>query len=99
MLNDANAAALGEICVGGGRGKQNAVFVTLGTGVGGGILVGGKLLTGVHGSGGEIGHIKVTMTQPAAAAAARSDAWSNMPRPPASSRPHGNCLRGKWAAA
>ena len=60
MLNDANAAALGEICVGGGRGKQNAVFVTLGTGVGGGILVGGKLLTGVHGSGGEIGHIKVT---------------------------------------
>ena len=58
-LNDANAAALGEMWLGGGKGHDNVVFVTLGTGVGGGIIVGGKLLSGVHGAGGEIGHIKV----------------------------------------
>ena len=59
VLNDANAAALGEMWLGGGKGHDNVVFVTLGTGVGGGIIVGGKLLSGVHGAGGEIGHIKV----------------------------------------
>ncbi len=58
-VNDANAAALGEMWQGGGKGCDNVVFVTLGTGVGGGIIVGGKLLSGVHGSGGEIGHMKV----------------------------------------
>lgn len=59
VVNDANAAALGEMWQGGGKGCDNVVFVTLGTGVGGGIIVGGKLLTGVHGAGGEIGHLKV----------------------------------------
>ena len=59
VVNDANAAALGEMWQGGGKGFDNVVFVTLGTGVGGGIIVGGKLLTGVHGAGGEIGHINV----------------------------------------
>lgn len=58
ILNDANAAAMGEMGMGGGKGAENLVFVTLGTGVGGGIIVGGKLLAGVHGAGGEIGHIK-----------------------------------------
>ncbi len=58
-LNDANAAALGEMWQGGGKGCSNVVFVTIGTGVGGGIIVDGKLLVGVHGSGGEIGHIKI----------------------------------------
>lgn len=57
--NDANAAALGEMWRGGGEGCDNVVFVTLGTGVGGGIIVGGKLLSGVHGAAGELGHIKV----------------------------------------
>ena len=57
--NDANVAALGEMWQGGGKGCDNVVFVTLGTGVGGGIVMGGKLLTGVHGAGGEIGHLKV----------------------------------------
>lgn len=57
--NDANAAALGEMWRGGGEGCDNVVFVTLGTGVGGGIVVGGKLLTGVHGAAGELGHIKM----------------------------------------
>lgn len=58
-VNDANAAALGEMWQGGGKGCDNVVFVTLGTGVGGGIIVNGKLLTGTHGAGGEIGHIKM----------------------------------------
>ena len=58
-VNDANAAALGEMWRGGGEGCDNVVFVTLGTGVGGGIIVGGKLLSGVHGAAGELGHIKV----------------------------------------
>ena len=54
--NDANVAALGEFWKGGGQGSENMVFVTLGTGVGGGIIVEGKLLHGAHGSGAEIGH-------------------------------------------
>ena len=55
--NDANAAALGEAWKGGGKGCINVVVVTLGTGVGGGIIVNGKILSGSHGSVGEIGHI------------------------------------------
>ena len=55
--NDANAAALGEMWKGGGEGYQNLVMVTLGTGVGGGIIINGKMLTGANGAGGEIGHI------------------------------------------
>ena len=55
--NDANVAALGEYWVGGGKGYENMVMVTLGTGVGGGIIVEGKLLSGAHGAGGEIGHM------------------------------------------
>ena len=57
--NDANVAALGEFWKGGGQGCDNMVFVTLGTGVGGGIVVEGNLLHGAHGSGAEIGHICV----------------------------------------
>lgn len=59
VANDANAAALGEMWQGGGKGCSNMVLVTLGTGVGGGVIVEGKLLTGIHGSSGEIGHIKL----------------------------------------
>ena len=55
--NDANAAALGEVWKGGGSGHSNVVVVTLGTGVGGGIIVNGKILSGYSGAGGEIGHI------------------------------------------
>ena len=55
--NDANVAALGEYWKGGGQGCDNMIFVTLGTGVGGGIVVEGKLLHGAHGSGAEIGHM------------------------------------------
>lgn len=57
--NDANVAALGEQWQGGGRGFQNLVMVTLGTGVGGGIVLGGRIVPGVHGAAGEIGHLLV----------------------------------------
>lgn len=55
--NDANAAAFGEIWQGGGKGYNSMVAVTLGTGVGGGIVLNGRILTGATGAGGEIGHI------------------------------------------
>ena len=57
--NDANVAALGEMWKGGGAGFSNIVVVTLGTGVGGGIIINGKILAGVTGAGGEIGHIHI----------------------------------------
>lgn len=57
--NDANVAALGEVWQGGGKGFKNIVMVTLGTGVGGGIVIDGKIIPGSYGAGGEIGHIKV----------------------------------------
>lgn len=57
--NDANMAAMGEMWQGGGKGYTDIVMVTLGTGVGGGIIVNGKMVYGVHGAGGEIGHMKV----------------------------------------
>lgn len=57
--NDANVAALGELWKGGGKGSKNIVVVTLGTGVGGGVIVNGKILNGCNGAGGEIGHIHV----------------------------------------
>ena len=57
--NDANVAALGEMWQGGGKGCRDIVMVTLGTGVGGGVILDGKILAGRHGLGGEIGHIHV----------------------------------------
>ena len=57
--NDANMAALGEMWQGGGKGHKDIVMVTLGTGVGGGIILNGKMLAGTNGAGGEIGHICV----------------------------------------
>ena len=57
--NDATVAALGECWMGGGKGCRNMVFATLGTGVGGGIVVEGQVLHGAHGAGGEIGHMVI----------------------------------------
>lgn len=57
--NDANAAALGEIWMGAAADYNNAVMITLGTGVGGGIIVDGKIIDGSRGYGGEIGHMTV----------------------------------------
>jgi len=63
--NDANVAALGEFWKGGGKGCRNMVFVTLGTGVGGGIVIEGKLLHGAHGAGAEIGHMVLNRNETA----------------------------------
>jgi glucokinase len=60
VSNDANVAALGEMWQGGGKGYENVVMITLGTGVGGGIIVNSKVISGSHGAGGEIGHIKIS---------------------------------------
>ena len=59
--NDANMAALGEDWKGSGEGCENMVMATFGTGVGGGIIMDGRVLSGVHGSGGEIGHLVVNL--------------------------------------
>jgi len=59
--NDANCAALGEVSAGGAVGATDAIFVTLGTGVGGGIVIGGKIYSGFNGVAGEIGHILITL--------------------------------------
>ncbi|MDO4168030.1 MAG: ROK family glucokinase [Eubacteriales bacterium] len=61
--NDANVAALGEQWKGGGRGFDSIVMVTLGTGVGGGIVLNGKILTGSNGAAGEIGHLTVNRNE------------------------------------
>lgn len=57
--NDANVAALGEAFKGAAAGEDNVVLLTLGTGVGGGIIVNGEIVAGVNGAGGELGHIVV----------------------------------------
>lgn len=62
--NDANVAALGEMWCGGGKGCKDMVLATLGTGVGGGIIVNGKIVTGAKGAGGEIGHIHIADNEP-----------------------------------
>ncbi|HGA1493869.1 TPA: ROK family glucokinase [Streptococcus suis] len=62
--NDANVAALGEQWVGAGNNNPNVVFMTLGTGVGGGVIAAGNLIRGVKGAGGELGHITVDFEAP-----------------------------------
>ena len=62
--NDANVAALGEYWKGGGKGFRNMVMVTLGTGVGGGVILNGRMIHGSHGAAGEIGHMQVVKDEP-----------------------------------
>lgn len=62
--NDATVAALGEMWQGGGKGYNSMILVTLGTGVGGGVIIGGKIITGSKGAAGEIGHILVNYDEP-----------------------------------
>ncbi len=62
--NDANAAALGEYWSGAGMGARSMVLFTLGTGVGGGIVLGGQVIEGEHSHGAELGHMKIEMTEP-----------------------------------
>jgi len=64
LENDANVAALGEHWLGGARGRDNVLMVTLGTGIGGGLVLGGALFTGTHGLAAEIGHLCVDPAGP-----------------------------------
>lgn len=59
LNNDVNVIALGEATYGAGKGSKSSVTVALGTGIGGGIFVNGKIISGFNGAGGEIGHIKI----------------------------------------
>jgi glucokinase len=63
VINDANAATLGELWQGSAKGAQNMFLVTLGTGVGGGLVINGHIIEGSHGIGGEIGHINVNANE------------------------------------
>jgi len=64
LINDANAAALGEHEFGAGRGVNNLILLTVGTGIGGGIIINGRLYSGPSGSAGEIGHMTIDVNGP-----------------------------------
>jgi glucokinase len=64
LVNDANAAALGEFYFGAGSGTRNMVYITVSTGIGGGVIVEGQLLSGPSGTAGEIGHMTIDRTGP-----------------------------------
>ena len=64
LINDANAAALGEHQFGAGKGVSNLILVTVGTGIGGGIIINGRLYSGPSGSAGEVGHMTIDVNGP-----------------------------------
>lgn len=65
LENDANAAALGEYCYGAGRGTESLVYLTISTGIGGGIILGGKIWHGLKDGAGEVGHMTLVPDGPA----------------------------------
>ena len=71
FVNDANAAALGEMWKGGARGVDNFVLIAIGTGVGAGVVIDGRVVAGAFGSGGEIGHLTVNRSEPRACGCGR----------------------------
>ena len=64
IINDANAAALGELYFGAARGARNFIYITLSTGIGGGIVTDGKIYTGASGTAGEVGHMTIDIEGP-----------------------------------
>ena len=63
--NDANAAALGEYKYGAGKNKKNMVYITVSTGIGGGVIVDGRLMRGANGNAAELGHLTLNIHGPA----------------------------------
>ena len=94
LENDANAAALGEKWMGAGRDTDDLVLLTLGTGIGGGIISGGRILRGYLGMAGELGHISRWFPTAIRAAAATRAAWKNTARPRPSAPWRGCCNWG-----
>ena len=82
MENDADAAALGELAFGAGRGKQTLISVTVGTGIGGGLVLNGRLYRGVDGAHPELGHHVIDASGPACYCGARG-CWEVLARGPA----------------
>jgi glucokinase len=64
MINDASAAAVGEHCFGAGKGLKNLIYLTVSTGIGGGIIINGKLYSGIDGCAGELGHMVIEANGP-----------------------------------
>ena len=83
--NDANAAAYGEFWAGAGKDFRSMVLFTLGTGIGGGIVLGDRVIEGEHSHGGELGHSRSNCGMAGSAAAATAAAWRPTPAPPPSS--------------
>jgi len=73
--NDANAACYGEVAVGAAKNEKNVVMITLGTGVGGGIVVDGKLIRGSKFSAAEVGHMRISLTNDRACTCGRLGCW------------------------
>lgn len=65
LINDANAAAVGELYYGAGRGVRNFIYITVSTGIGGGIIIDGRIYTGATGTAGELGHMTIDVEGPA----------------------------------
>ncbi len=91
--NDANVAALAEATHGAARGRSDVLVITLGTGIGGGIVAGGALVRGAHGFAAEIGHVQIDPSGPLCACGQRGH-WEAMASGTALGR-----LSGEWAAA
>ena len=76
LTNDANAAAIGEMTYGAARGMKDFIVITLGTGVGSGIVIGGNLVYGHDGFAGELGHVIMRRNNGLSAVAVAKDVWS-----------------------
>ena len=91
LENDANAAALGEKWMGAGRETDDLILLTLGTGIGGGIISGGRFCAAISGMAGELGHISRGSERLLRAAAGARAAWKNTARPRPSAPWRGYC--------
>lgn len=81
MGNDANCAAIGEYWAGAAKGRETAMMITLGTGIGGGLVIGGKLYAGFAGGGMEVGHMVINPNGPTCGCGRKAALSSLLPQP------------------